>query len=78
MKKYIINLIICLFIACTIFSNVVQAETPTEKGLNIAKEANRRDEGFGDVVSKMQMILMNKQGQKSTREIRIKTLEVIA
>jgi outer membrane lipoprotein-sorting protein len=47
-----------------------------DKGLQIAKEADRRDEGFGDSRSTMVMILRNKRGQESKRELEIRTLEV--
>ena len=52
------------------------AETPQEKGLAIAREADRRDEGFGDLTAHMEMILRNRQGQESVRRLRISTLEV--
>ena len=52
------------------------AETPEEKALAIAMEADRRDSGFGDYTNDIKMILRNKQGQESIREIRSKTLEV--
>ncbi|MCW8830595.1 MAG: outer membrane lipoprotein-sorting protein [Gammaproteobacteria bacterium] len=52
------------------------AETAEEKGLAIAIEADRRDTGFIDSTAKMTMELHNKQGDTSTRHIRIKTLEV--
>lgn len=51
-------------------------ETPEEKGLAIAEEVDRRDLGFGDTASNLKMVLSNKQGQSSTRELRIQTLEV--
>ena len=53
------------------------AETAEEKGLAIAVEADKRDEGFDDSTANMTMELKNKQGDTSTRYIRIKTLEVI-
>ena len=53
------------------------AETAAEKGLAIAVEADKRDEGFVDSTANMIMELKNKQGDTSTRYIRIKTLEVI-
>jgi hypothetical protein len=53
-----------------------QAETPEEKGLAIVKEADRRDTGFKDSTADMLMILKNRHGQESLRNIRIKTLEV--
>ncbi|MGB5474144.1 MAG: outer membrane lipoprotein-sorting protein, partial [Gammaproteobacteria bacterium] len=55
---------------------VTSAETPEEKALAIAVEADRRDSGFGDYTNDIRMVLRNKQGQESTREIRSKTLEV--
>lgn len=53
------------------------AQSPEEKGLEIAKEVNRRDDGFSDSTSQLQMILKNKQGEESTRIIRNRTLEVM-
>jgi len=53
------------------------AETAEEQGLAIAVEADKRDEGFGDSTANMTMELRNKQGDSSTRFIRIKTLEII-
>jgi outer membrane lipoprotein-sorting protein len=52
------------------------AETPEEQGLAIVQEADRRDTGFGDYTFNVVMVLRNKQGQESNRDIRSKTLEV--
>jgi len=52
------------------------AETPEQKGLEIAKETKQRDMGWGDSQADMIMILRNKQGQESRRELRIKSLEM--
>lgn len=52
------------------------AQSPEEKGLEIAREADKRDEGFSDFTADMLMILMNQHGQKSERQMRIRTLEV--
>lgn len=52
------------------------AETAEEKGLAIAVEADKRDTGFEDFTASMVMELRNKQGDASTRTIRLKTLEV--
>ena len=46
------------------------------RGLEIALEADRRDTGFDDFTADMTMILRNRHGQKSTREIRNRTKEV--
>lgn len=55
--------------------NVI-AETAEEKGLAIAVEADRRENGFADSSAEMTMELRNQQGDTSVREIRVKTLEV--
>ena len=54
----------------------LQAQTPEEQGHAIAQEADKRDSGFGDYTSDVKMILKNKHGQESTREIRSRTFEV--
>lgn len=56
--------------------NGVYAQTPEEKGLEIAKEAERRDNGWVDSQASMVMTLRNKVGKESVREIRIHSLEV--
>jgi len=53
----------------------VMAQTPEEKGLEIAVEADRRDTGFHDSTATMTMLLKNRQGDESTRDIRVRTLE---
>jgi len=74
-KVFAVSAVSCLF--APLFSvNTISAETPQEKGLAIAMEADLRDEGFGDYTADMTMILKNKQGKESKRAIRSKTLEV--
>ncbi len=46
------------------------------KGLEIAKERKVRDQGWGDSVAEMTMLLENANGDTSDRKLRIKTLEV--
>ncbi len=48
----------------------------TEKGLAIAREADRRDEGWQDSSATMIMVLRNRHGQESSRQMRSKSLEV--
>ncbi len=52
------------------------AETPEEKGLAIAEEADRRDLGFQDSTSVLKMVLANRQGETSERELRMRVLEI--
>ncbi len=54
----------------------VAAETPEEKGLAIAQEDDKRDNGFHDFTADMVMILKNRHGEESKRTIRNRTLEV--
>ena len=56
--------------------NTVYAQSAEEKGLAIAQDIERKDRGWGDATTKMKMILRNRQGQKSTRAIHIKILEM--
>jgi outer membrane lipoprotein-sorting protein len=59
------------------FSFTCLAESPEEKGLAIAVEADKRDTGWVDSTNDLQMILRNAQGQESKRAIRLKTLEIM-
>ena len=54
----------------------VSAQTPQEKGLAIAKEMERRDTGWKDISMRLTMILRNRQGQESQRQVRVQSLEV--
>lgn len=65
-----------LLMVFTLFSGGVYAESPEDKGLAIAVEADRRDLGYGDFTADTLMILKNKQGDESTRVVRIRNLEV--
>lgn len=71
MLKPLVLLLLTLPVVSTVF-----AETPEEKGLAIAIEADKRDIGWMDQTADMQMILKNKHGDTSIRTMRISTLEV--
>ncbi len=51
------------------------AQDAAAKGLEIAKEAKRRDTGYGDFIVSATLILQHKQGQKSVRQMNVKTIE---
>jgi outer membrane lipoprotein-sorting protein len=59
-----------------LLSTAALALTPEAKGLQIAQEIDSRDSGYKDFTANMRMTLKNRHGQESTREIRLKTLEV--
>ena len=54
------------------------SQTPDaeETGLRIATEARERERGFGNFTARQTMLLRNRQGQESRRELRVKVLEV--
>ena len=57
-------------------SHTAFAQTAEEKGFAISQESKVRDDGWVDMLASMNMVLRNKQGQESVRNIRMKTLEV--
>ncbi|NIP29635.1 MAG: outer membrane lipoprotein-sorting protein, partial [Candidatus Dadabacteria bacterium] len=63
-----------LIIFCS--SVIAGAQTPEEIGRKVAEEADRRDLGWHDNKSVSKMILKNKQGQESIRELRRLAFEV--
>jgi len=65
-----------LLAATVVMPAAALAETAEEKGLAISKETKARDLGWSDMQANMKMVLRNKQGQESLREIRMKSLEV--
>jgi len=56
--------------------NAVLAQTPEERGLAIAIEADKRDLGYVDSTANMKMTLRNRAGKESIRNVRLKNLEV--
>ncbi len=58
------------------FSLGCLAGVAEDKGLEIAREADRRDTGWGDMRADMTMILRNRQGDRSQRELRTRALEM--
>jgi hypothetical protein len=56
-------------------SHSALALTTEERGLEISREAIKRDTGWTDNTADMMMYLRNRQGQESIRELKIKTLE---
>ncbi|MFQ3209842.1 MAG: outer membrane lipoprotein-sorting protein [Colwellia sp.] len=77
-KKILFSAVIMLSaLSLTLVSNTSFALSAEEqKGLDISIEAKKRDLGWQDSTADMQMLLRNKQGQESIREIKMKSLEV--
>ena len=55
---------------------LAQEGSPEDKGLRIALEASARNDGFGDFTAGMTMVLRDRQGRESVRQMRFKVLEV--
>ena len=64
-----------LLLVSPLISLPAAAITPEERGLEIAIEAKKRDIGWGDTATDMTMLLRNKEGEESIREMRLKSLE---
>ena len=67
------RLLIVLMLAVT---SLAVAETPEEKGFSIALETDNRDKGWQDSSAVMKMVLRNRHGQESVRQIRVVNLEM--
>ena len=52
------------------------ADSAEEAGFKIATEARERQKGFGNFTASLNMVLRNKRGQESRRELRLKVIEV--
>jgi len=65
-----------LLLAGMLVTGLVANKTPDKRGLEIAVEAEKRDNGFGDSKADMTMVLTNRHGEESIRKLRNRTLEV--
>ncbi|MEL7450481.1 MAG: outer membrane lipoprotein-sorting protein [Pseudomonadota bacterium] len=63
-------------VTALLLSGVALAQDNAARGLEIATEADRRNDGFADSTATLTMTLRNKQGQEVTRAMRNRTLEV--
>jgi len=70
MKRLVLSVIAFSFIV------LVNAQTPEERGLEIAKAAEQADLGFGSSSVDLKMTLKNKNGQTSERLLSTITLEL--
>lgn len=66
---------LCAALLCFVAAGV-SAQTPEERGQDIAREMERRNDGFVNSVHEASMTLKNRQGEESLRHFTLKTLEV--
>ncbi|MEN8175947.1 MAG: outer membrane lipoprotein-sorting protein [Pseudomonadota bacterium] len=57
-------------------AGAAHGESAEEKGLRLAQEADERDMGFINFTADMNMILRNRAGEESVRDLRIRVLEM--
>jgi hypothetical protein len=78
MKELLSIITLTAFILAPLSLNADQTELPAdkkEKGLAIAKLADKADIGFENFTVKIKMVLTNKHGKQSTREMKTYTKE---
>ena len=69
----------CLAVLTCLSGPVVAAPDDVaaeEAGIEIAREARARKSGFGNFTARQVMVLRNKRGRESRRQIRVRVLEV--
>ncbi|WP_286293935.1 outer membrane lipoprotein-sorting protein [Methylomarinovum tepidoasis] len=66
--------LLCLLLL--VWSAPAPAQTPEERGLEIAREADRRDQGWQTFSADLTMVLRNREGETSQRRIKAYNLEV--
>ena len=68
--------LLCLLAWMVAPSGSLADSSAEETGLAIATEARERQKGYGNFTSNLRMILRNKRGQESERELRLRVIEV--
>lgn len=79
-KNILMGLFASLTLSVSAFNTIaapLDKQAAAKRGMEISIEAKQRDTGWSDNTSDMIMILRNKQGQESVREIKTKTLELL-
>ena len=75
-QEFPMNMLLPIMLLSLALAHDAHAQSPEEKGLAIVQEMDRRDRGWKDQRANLVMILRNRRGQESRRELRIRTLEV--
>ena len=75
MKRISMKPLAVVLAGLAIATSGAAAQTPEERGRAVAEEADRQDLGWHDNTSTMLMVLRNRSGQESTRELTRQVLE---
>ena len=68
--------LVAMVVLAAAFPAHSQSPSAEEIGLQIATEARESARGFGSFTARQTMVLRNRQGQESLRQVRVKVLEV--
>ncbi len=68
-----LRVVTCVCLAAPAHS---ESATPEDIGLDIARKASALEEGFGNFTARQVMVLRNRHGQESRRQLRVRVLEV--
>jgi len=75
MKKILSFIVLIIMTIFILDCSLVNANDLEENGLKISREVKKRDTGWGANGAEILMLLRNRQGQESVRELRIKSIE---
>lgn len=68
----------CAVASMAILVTAAEAQEPTarQRGREIADEADRRARGYGDYQARLEMVLVDRRGQETRRELDLSSVEV--
>ncbi|MDE0310135.1 MAG: outer membrane lipoprotein-sorting protein [Acidiferrobacterales bacterium] len=72
----VVTLVSVLLCATAWSDSNLTAGSAEEAGQRLATEARARQAGFGNYTASLRMVLRNRQGKESNRELRLKVIEV--
>lgn len=75
-KTMILILILLPLLALSLVPFTAVSQTPEQRGLEIARQADRKDSGWKDQSASIRMVLKNAHGEETVRENRSRTLEI--
>jgi outer membrane lipoprotein-sorting protein len=77
MNARIIAVLLTSGVGAGVYAQAIDSSVPpAERGRAIAREVERREQGFGDTVTELTMTLTNAEGRERTRRLTWRTLEV--
>lgn len=75
MRQSIVTLLLAVMVSQQGFAQIDAVDSPEARGLEIAREVDRRDQGFGDSVTEIVMRLVSDDGRVNERRLTWMILE---